>query len=221
MRKDLIQMVETVQQTLIYATTNQAKLTSMRSMLSGLPLTIISLEEIKREWPEIQENGADPLANAVIKATAYYEIVKRPLFSCDSGLFIDGLPDERQPGTHVRQINGRRLDDAEMINYYAQLAHELGGQARARYRNGLCLVLSPTQIFTHSGDDISYEPFYLTDKPHPQRRPGFPLDSLSIHMRTGRYYYDLGGADTLDLQTAEGFRQFFLRTLSISPSHKC
>ena len=32
--------------------------------------------------------------------------------------------------------------------------------------------------------------FYLVDKPHPERHPGWPLDSISIRPRTGRYFVE-------------------------------
>ena len=40
----------------------------------------------------------DPLENARQKALAYYRICGQPVFSQDSGLYIEGLPKERQPG---------------------------------------------------------------------------------------------------------------------------
>ena len=41
------------------------------------------------------------------------------------------------------------------------------------------------------------------------RKQGFPLDSLSIDIRTGKYYYDLA-AEELDVVAVEdGFLEFF------------
>ena len=77
--------------------------------------------------------------NAVIKAEAYFEQLHLPVFSCDSGLYIEGLDDARQPGVHVRTIGGKRLTDDEMIAYYAAIAEEMGGTCRAVYHNAICL----------------------------------------------------------------------------------
>ena len=55
------------------------------------------------------------IENARIKALAYYAALKRPVFTCDSGLYIDGLADSEQPGVHVRMVNGKRLTDDEMV----------------------------------------------------------------------------------------------------------
>ena len=62
-------------------------------------------------------------------------------------------------------------------------------------------------------ESIATEPFILSTVPHPKRVDGFPLDSLSIDVATGRYYYDL---DTKDVSSSveEGVKIFFQRVLS-------
>lgn len=55
------------------------------------------------------------------------------------------------------------------------------------------------------------ERFLITSKPHPIRKPGFPLDSLSVDMKTGKYYYD-NLEEKLDVIAVEdGFWSFFER----------
>ena len=76
---------------------------------------------------------------------AYYQVFKMPVFSCDSGLYFDEVPDEIQPGVHVRNVNGRCLSDDEMIAYYTGLAKQYGNLT-AYYQNAICLVLDETQI---------------------------------------------------------------------------
>lgn len=61
-------------------------------------------------------------------------------FSQDSGLYIEGLPKERQPGVHVRRVNGVNLTDEQMRKYYKKIAAELGGRCVAQYQNAICLV---------------------------------------------------------------------------------
>lgn len=53
---------------------------------------------------QIVLNGNTPLENARMKALAYYETFRIPVFSCDSGLYFDNVPDEVQPGIHVRNV---------------------------------------------------------------------------------------------------------------------
>ena len=68
--------------------------------------------------------------NARQKALAYYRICGQPVFSQDSGLYIEGLPKERQPGVHVRRVNGVNLTDEQMRKYYKKIAAELGRAVR-------------------------------------------------------------------------------------------
>ena len=97
----------------------------MREMLSGLELEIIGLKNVNYVFEPVEENGNNPLENARIKALAYYKVAKMPVFSCDSGLYIQGLKGEKQPGVHVRKSIGKELNDNEMIEYYTGLAKEL------------------------------------------------------------------------------------------------
>ncbi len=53
------------------------------------------------------------------------------------------------------------------------------------------------------------EPFLMTSKPHPQSNPGFPLDSISIDIKTGKYYYDLQDSRLDEVAVEYGFLEFF------------
>ena len=74
---------------------------------------------------EIEENGKDSIENAIIKAKGYYEFAKIPTIGMDNSLFIEGIADSEQPGTHVRRINGKRLTDKEMIEYYTRASKKI------------------------------------------------------------------------------------------------
>ena len=199
--------------TLLYGTSNTAKLEAMRQHIKGLPIAILGLKDIEIELPEIDESGSDPLENARIKAYAYHKATGLSTFSCDSGLYIEDAPDEVQPGVHVRSVVGDGyLNDDEMIEHYAKLAESMGGNITVQYKNGICLVMSNGEIFEYMGDDIAGEQFILTSKPHKRLTPGFPLDSLSVHIETGKYYYDMDELKDRSSMDA-GFRAFFERVL--------
>jgi 8-oxo-dGTP diphosphatase len=199
---------------LVYGTSNPAKLASMRKARAPLIINIIGLKDTGIEPPDADESGSTPLENARTKALAYYAALKRPVFACDSGLYIQGLPEHEQPGIHVRMRNGARMNDDEMIEHYAAIAARLGGKAVARYSNAICLIMGDSEIYEHFGDDISYDPFYIADTPHLKRVAGFPIDSLSVNIKTGNYYYD--EVDFIeDVGIApDGFRGFFVRALN-------
>jgi len=204
---------------IIYGTTNPGKLDSMRNRLKNLDIEILSLTDIAASKLVIPEVGNSPLANARIKAMAYFEVLQRPVFSADSGLYIDGLaPDDpRQPGVNVRGANDY-MDDETAIAHYAALSKSLGGKIVARYVNAICLVMGDGLVFEHDHDDISSMPFIIADVPHSRRTAGFPLDSLSINIATGKYFMD----EEIDTTTGEsqkygghysGFATFFQNIL--------
>lgn len=201
---------------LLYGTSNPSKLWSMKKMLDGLDIEIIGLKEIDLNIALADENGNSPLENAKMKALEYYKATKMPVFSCDSGLYIEGLDSKKQPGVHVRRVNGKILNDEEMIEYYSNIALELGGEAIAKYKNAICLVINEERIFEYDGDDISGVPFIITSKPHEKRDIGFPLNSLSVEIKTKRYYMDIEFKDTFKNkdEMKESFRSFFLRSIN-------
>jgi len=91
------------------------------------------------------------------------------------------------------------------------LVSKLGGKAKARYKNAICLVDEKGKLHEYMGEDIWFEPFYLVDKLHKLRKKGFPLDSLSMDIDSGKYYLDLEN-DSKYLNY-EGFANFFRRAL--------
>ena len=198
---------------ILYGTTNKGKLQAMKTALESFDIELIGLRDIDSELPNINENGKTPLENAEIKAKAYYEAFHMPVFSCDSGLYFDELQEEEQPGLHVRRVNDKELTDDEMIAYYAALAERHGGRITGRYRNAIYFILDENHHYSSMDMSIATEPFILVTEPHEKRVEGFPLDSLSIDIATGKYYYDL---EVKDVSTSvdEGVRKFFWRVLS-------
>lgn len=193
---------------LLYATGNSAKIEAMRRRISVLGIELYGLKELDRDLPQVPETGKSPLENAIQKAKAYFAAFKVPLFSCDSGLYFDNVPEEVQPGVNVRRVNGKRLSDEQMQAYYMGLAKEYGDLV-ARYKNAICLVLDENHVYSAMEKSMESEPFLITSKSHPKSNPGFPLDSISIDMQTGKYYYDLQGSRLDEVAVEHGFLTFF------------
>ena len=202
---------------LLFGTGNQAKLAVMRSRLEKIGIELIGLNDLRaegKEIPEVVESGSTPLENARLKATAYYKAFGMPVFSCDSGLYFDNVPDEIQPGVHVRNVNGRCLTDEEMLEYYAGLARRYGDLV-ASYKNAICLVVDENRIYESMDESMASDKFILTDKPHSAiRKKGFPLDSLSIDMKTNRYYYELADDELEQFAVEDGVLRFFEKIVS-------
>lgn len=198
---------------ILYGTTNKAKLQVMKATVESIDIELIGLCDMDSELPIINENGKTPLENAEKKAKAYYKVFHMPVFSCDSGLYFDELQEDEQPGLRVRRIKGKELTDDEMIQYYSSLAARHGGRIIGRYRNAIYFILDENHHYSSMDMSIATEPFVLVSQPHSKRVEGFPLDSLSIDIETGRYYYDL---EVKDVSTSvnDGIRSFFTEILS-------
>ena len=204
---------------LLYGTGNLAKLSAMRNRLEQLDIELIGLNDMRAEGkivPKVIEDGNTPLENARLKAMAYYEAFQIPVFSCDSGLYFDNVLDEVQPGVHVRNVNGKCLSDDEMIDYYSGLV-KVYGNLVARYRNAICFVMDNTHIYEAMEPSMESEKFILTDKPHSTiRKEGFPLDSISLDIKTNKYYYDLPEDKLEQVAVEDGFLEFFKNILNLN-----
>lgn len=201
---------------LLYGTGNQAKLSAMKHRLEELDIELIGLHDLEAEGmiiPEVLEDGNTPLENARKKATAYYKAFHMPVFSCDSGLYFENVPDEIQPGIHVRNINGNCLSDEQMLEYYSGLAKQYGN-LMAKYKNAICFVLDENHIYEAMEPSMESERFILTDTPHSAiKKKGFPLDSISIDIKTNKYYYDLPAGELEQFAVEDGFLKFFKKIL--------
>lgn len=203
----------------LIGTTNPAKLTLFEQVLEGYPVTFVTLRDLGIT-AEPEEMGEDPAANAAIKAAFYGQYADYVICN-DSGLYFDALPldDPRQPGLHIRTPRGKRLDDEEMILYYSQLVHSLGGKALAYYLDGFA-VKTPAglQTFMKSQEEGRQNAFWMLDTPCEERRPGWPLDSLSL-LLDGTPYLKRGvehkpsSAGT----TKRAWVQFLVSSLGLSP----
>lgn len=194
---------------LLYGTGNQAKLSAMKHRLNNLNIEVIGLKELQAEIPAVLEDGQTPLENARQKALAYYNAFHIPVFSCDSGLYLEGVTEEEQPGIHVRTINGKCLTDEEMLAHYTGLVEKYGDMT-AKYKNAICLVMDEEHIYEAMEPSMESETFIITSKPHSKvRKKGFPLDSLSVHIKTGKYYYDLAPEELEQVAVEDGFLEFF------------
>ena len=199
---------------LLYATTNKGKLLSMQKIARDLNIEIYGLDEVSVPLPSVVEDGNNPLENAIKKAEAYFEALKTPLFSCDSGLYFDGIDSSLQPGLNIRRVNGSVLSDEEMIQYYSKLSKDYGGRLVGRYKNAICLILSDGRKITSFDESLWTEPFILSAIPHPHRVPGFPLDSLSLDIKSGKYYYDLEEKSVDQDAVHSGFRKYLENLLA-------
>ena len=174
----------------LFATTNPAKIKKYVDKLKEKDIEILTIKDLGINLKP-EETGKNAIENAYIKAKTYYDKTKIISIGMDNNLYIEGLPDEKQPGTHVRRINGKELNDEEMIEYYSKLVNEYGGKLTAKWVYGM-VIYDGKETNEYSW---SKGHFYFIDKPCEKRNPGYPLDSISIMPECNKYFVDLTEED--------------------------
>ena len=170
----------------LFATTNPAKIKKYVDKLKEKDIEILTIKDLGINLKP-EETGKNAIENAYIKAKTYYDKTKIISIGMDNNLYIEGLPDEKQPGTHVRRINGKELNDEEMIEYYSKLVNEYGGKLTAKWVYGMAVYNEKgKKTYTWSKDQ-----FYFVDKPSKKRNPGYPLDSITIVPEFNKYLVEL------------------------------
>lgn len=177
-------------------------------------IEILGLRDMEAEPPQVPEDGKTPLENARQKAHAYYRIYGMPVFSYDSGLYFENLPKEVQPGVHVRTVGGKYLTDEEVITYYTGLAKKYG-DIKAYYQHAVCLVMGEGRVYEVMDESTASEPFLITSVPcSAVLHKGFPLDSISKDIRTGKYFYDVDESVRDQAAVQDGVVEFFRRVMA-------
>lgn len=170
----------------LFATTNPAKIKKYYDGLLKQGIELITIKDIDINI-KVDENGNTAIENACIKAKTYYDLTGIPTIGMDNNLFIDDLPEEKQPGTYVRRVNGKELSDEEMIEYYTNLVKQQGGKVSAKWVYGMA-IYSKNGVKTYTWNK---EDFYLLDTPSKNRNPGYPLDSIALIPKYNKYLVDL------------------------------
>lgn len=184
----------------LFATGNQSKVLRFKDKLLKKGIEIISINDLD-EKIDVVENGSDAISNALIKARSYADIVSIPVFAMDDTLYIDNIPEDKQPGMYVRRVNGKRLSDMEMIEYYSNLAHTYSsdGKLTCRWVYGMAVINNGKEsTYTFSKDD-----FYLVDKANSKINPGYPLNSVSVNKKLNKYFVDMTDDDKLKVAEDE------------------
>lgn len=185
---------------ILLATKNPAKIKRYKNGLLNRGIKLLTLDDIKVNL-EIQEDGQDALENALIKARNYYQETGITVMAIDDNLFLENVPMEKQPGSFVRRVNKKRLSDLEMLEYYINLVKEYGtdGKLNAYWLYGLALIKDGLE-FTYTWKSVD---FYLVDTKSETIETGYPLNSISLNKKLGKYFTDLTESDKLLIQESD------------------
>ena len=184
----------------LFATGNPTKAKRFSKGLKEKGIEVVTLNDIDTEI-EIEENGKDAIENALIKARAYSKVVDIPVFAMDDNLYLENVPEDKQPGMYVRRVNGKRLNDDEMIEHYINLVKEYGtdGKLTCRWVYGMAVINNDIEsTYTWSKED-----FYMVDTQSDKINPGYPLNSISINKKLNKYFTEITEEEKAILQEDE------------------
>jgi len=122
---------------LLLATTNRGKLVELRALLADLPVEIVDLATARPGQPQVVEDGATLLDNALLKARAAASATMMMTIAEDAGLEVDALGG--RPGVRSARFAGEGATDAENNAALLQaLAEVEDDQRTARFR---CVIV--------------------------------------------------------------------------------
>ncbi len=131
---------------LLVATGNAGKLKEYREILSGLPLELVSPEDVGLDL-QVEESGDTFAANAEVKARAYARATGTATLADDSGLEVDAL--DGLPGVHSARYAGEGASDVDRRRKLLQALESVpAGRRTARFRCVIALYWHGSVYFT-------------------------------------------------------------------------
>lgn len=174
---------------IIFATSNQSKSKRFSKGLKELGIEVLSLKDIDVKL-DVEEDGSTAIENALIKARECYKKIKKPSMGMDDTLYMEGVPEDKQPGLFVRRVNGKSLTDEEALEYYTNLVKEYGkdGRINCKWIYGLAVINDKGEESTYTW---SKDNFYMVSSRSDKINPGYPLNSISKYKRLDKYFTDV------------------------------
>lgn len=178
---------------MIFATSNQTKGKRFSEGLLKSGIEVLTLKDLGIEL-DIVEDGKTAIENALIKARACFNKTNIPSIGMDDSLYLEGIPEEKQPGLNVRRINNKSLNDEEMIEYYTNLVKLYGndGKLNCKWVYGLAVIDEEGKEHTCTWYKDN---FYMVDKSSLKINPGYPLNSISKYKVLDKYFTEITEED--------------------------
>lgn len=134
---------------LLIATHNRGKLLEYRELLAGLPLELVTLDDVGLR-DDVEENGATFAENARLKAVTYAHKSNLLTLADDSGLEVDALGGE--PGIRSKRYAGENKSDAERIAFLLNKLREVPREKRsARFRCAIAVASPEGRVWESQG----------------------------------------------------------------------
>ncbi len=178
---------------IVFATGNPSKAKRFSKGLLKQNIEVISLKDLDLTL-DVEENGKNAIENALIKARECYKKTKMPSMGMDDTLYLENVPEEAQPGLFVRRVNGKTLNDEEMLEHYTKLIKKYGKNGRVD-----CKWVYGLAIINEKGEEKTYtwckDNFYMVDTISDKINPGYPLNSISKYKVNNKYFTDVTEED--------------------------
>lgn len=173
---------------IVFATGNETKSKRFSKGLLKKGIEVLSLKDLNITL-DVEENGKTAIENALIKARACFKKTHMPTIGMDDTLYLENVPENIQPGLYVRRVNGKTLNDDEMIEHYISLVNNYGkeGKLNCKWVYGLALI-------NENGEESTYswykDDFFMVNKQSDKINPGYPLNSISKYKKIDKYFSD-------------------------------
>ena len=160
---------------IIFATGNPTKAKRFSKGLAKKGVEVLALRDIGIKI-NVKEDGKNVIENALKKARECYDVTGRISIGMDDALYLENIPEEKQPGLYVRRVEGKELDDEEMIEHYTKWVYGIA-------------------VINESGKESTYtwkkEGIYLVDKVCKKISTGYPLDSITKYTKNNKYLAEI------------------------------
>lgn len=166
----------------LIGTNNAGKIKKYSEMLNELNIEYCTLKDLNINL-DIEETGNTVEENSKIKAKKYYNAVKIPVIADDSGLELDNLPTEMQPGIYVRRHNGKELTDEEIIKLYSEEIENIGGETTGAFNIAITVIDENGKEYTK----VTKHQRLFVSKPCKERTKGYPMNSLIYDKEKQKY----------------------------------
>lgn len=180
-------------QKIVFATGNKSKSQRFSKVLLEKNIEVLSLKDLDLKLTE-EENGLTAIENALIKARECYKKTNMPSMGMDDTLYLEGVPNDKQPGLFVRRVNGKTLNDEEMIDHYINLVKKYGkdGKLNSKWIYGLAVINEKGEEKTYTW---SKDNFYMVSTKSDIINPGYPLNSISKYKKLDKYFTEVTEED--------------------------
>lgn len=178
---------------IVFATNNQSKGKRFEQGLLRKDIKTVTLRDLDLKL-KVNEDGVSAIENARIKARECYKLTNKPSMGMDDTLYLEGVPEDKQPGLFVRRVNGKELNDDEMIEHYLGLVKKYGvdGRLDAKWVYGMVVINSKGEEYEYTWEKNN---IYMVDTLSETIHKGYPLNTITKLKGIDKYLTDITEED--------------------------